>query len=165
MKIFPTLIPFFILLFSLTACKTSPEITHNKEKQILVNPLIVKTTHLSVDATIARLKEIIHSKKDKGMTVFSVIDHKAGAARVGLELVDTQVIIFGNPNIGTKLMQANPQIALDLPMKILVYHDGQLTKIVYRNPLLWKNILPNSEHILLPKIEKVLNAITNAVLK
>jgi uncharacterized protein (DUF302 family) len=54
-----------------------------------------------------------------------------------MELSDTKVILFGNPKLGTKLMQRDPLVALDLPMKVLVYSDNNVTKIVYRDPAKW----------------------------
>lgn len=62
--------------------------------------------------------------KDKGMTVFARIDHAAGAAAEGLPLRPMEVLIFGNAKAGTPLMQAEPTIGIDLPLKALVYEDS-----------------------------------------
>jgi len=59
-----------------------------------------------------------------GATVFARVDHAAGAASVEMELGPTQVLIFGNPKIGTQAMQDDPRAGLFLPMKVLVYEDG-----------------------------------------
>ncbi|NYH40436.1 uncharacterized protein (DUF302 family) [Micromonospora jinlongensis] len=60
-----------------------------------------------------------------GAAVVAVVDHAAAARKVGLSMPDTQVIIFGNPQAGTPLMLARPEIAIDLPMRLMVRDDGQ----------------------------------------
>lgn len=65
-----------------------------------------------------RLQDSLAAEK---IPVFAVIDHKANAVEVGLEMTDARVLIFGNPAVGTKLMQLNPEIALDLPLKFLLW--------------------------------------------
>lgn len=65
-----------------------------------------------------RLLDIMAAEK---IPVFAVIDHKANAAEVGLEMTDARVLVFGNPAVGTKLMQLTPEIALDLPLKFLLW--------------------------------------------
>ncbi|MET8044317.1 DUF302 domain-containing protein [Micromonospora sp. NPDC005215] len=60
-----------------------------------------------------------------GAAVAAVVDHAAAARKAGLTMPDTQVIIFGNPQAGTPLMQARPEIAMDLPMRLKVRDDGQ----------------------------------------
>jgi uncharacterized protein (DUF302 family) len=62
--------------------------------------------------------------KAKGMTVFARIDHAAGALAEGLALRPIEVLIFGNARAGTPLMQAEPTIGIDLPLKVLVYEDS-----------------------------------------
>jgi uncharacterized protein (DUF302 family) len=71
---------------------------------------------------------------DHGMTVVARVDHAAAAAKVGLELRPTEVLIFGNPKAGTLLMQASQSIGLDLPLKALVWQDeAAATWIAYPN--------------------------------
>lgn len=65
-----------------------------------------------------------------GAAVVAVVDHAAAARKAGLSMPDTQVIIFGNPQAGTPLMQAHPQIAIDLPLRIMVRDDGQPGSLV-----------------------------------
>ena len=60
-----------------------------------------------------------------GVRLFATIDHSGEAERVGLVLRETKLLVFGNPQAGTPLMQANPLIALDLPLKILVWEDDE----------------------------------------
>ena len=76
----------------------------------------------SVDETVARLKSILQAK---GITLFSLIDHRGEAAKVGMKMPNTKLLIFGNPKGGTPLMLAAPSIAIDLPLKILVAEDSQ----------------------------------------
>ena len=68
------------------------------------------------------------------MKVFAVIDHSGEARRAGLELRDTQVVVFGSPQAGTPVMAASPLVALDLPLKVLVWSDQGETKVTYTAP-------------------------------
>jgi uncharacterized protein (DUF302 family) len=63
-----------------------------------------------------------------------VFDHSGEAAAHGLELRDTKIVVFGSPAAGTPVMQAVPQAALDLPLKVLVWADGDQTKLTYTAP-------------------------------
>ena len=73
--------------------------------------------------------------KAKGLTVFARIDHAAGAAQVGLPLRPTELLIFGNAQGGTPLMQANQTIGIDLPLKALVFEDaGGKVWLSYNDP-------------------------------
>lgn len=94
--------------------------------------LIVKDSDFGVVKTLDRLGIALERA---GITVFSRIPHDKGAAKVGLTLAPTQVIIFGNPKLGTPLMQSNPVIGLDLPLKAVAWEtaDGK-TKIAYTDP-------------------------------
>src|SRR5271167_1329959 len=76
----------------------------------------------AVDETVDRLKNILRSK---GITLFALIDHSGEAAKVGMTMPPTKLLIFGNPKGGTPLMLAAPSIALDLPVKILIWEDDQ----------------------------------------
>lgn len=89
-------------------------------------------THSSVDETIVRLQALLH---EKGVKVFALIDHSGEAQRVGLEMRPTKLLVFGNPKAGTPLMLAARSIAIDLPMKLLVWEDanGQVW-ISYNTP-------------------------------
>jgi len=83
--------------------------------------------------TVADSVELITTKlREKGFNIFSTVDHSKNAAGVGLELRPTTVIIFGNPNVGTKLMQCAQEYAIDLPQKVLVYEgaDGKVWAVI-----------------------------------
>lgn len=79
----------------------------------------LKSAH-SVDDTADKLESVL---KSKGMNVFGRINHAQGAEKAGLELKPTQVLIFGNPKVGTPLMQCARSVAIDLPQKALVWED------------------------------------------
>jgi uncharacterized protein (DUF302 family) len=73
--------------------------------------------------------------KSKGLTVFARIDHAAGAKEVGLPLAPTLLLIFGNARGGTPLMQAEQQVGIDLPLKLLAWQDGAgKTWLTYDDP-------------------------------
>jgi uncharacterized protein (DUF302 family) len=82
--------------------------------------LTVKASRVSVKETVDRLTAAL---KHKGITPVARVDHAAAAKGVGLELKPTEVLLFGNPKLGTPLMQANIHVAIDLPMKVLVWED------------------------------------------
>lgn len=91
----------------------------------------IKSQH-SVSDTVDKLESAL---KNRGMTIFKRVSHSDGAAKVGLELRPTQLLIFGNPRVGTPLMQCQQLAALDLPQKALVYEDanGQVW-LAYNDP-------------------------------
>jgi uncharacterized protein (DUF302 family) len=70
----------------------------------------------------------------QGMTVFMRIDHGAAAEKVGLELRPTVVVVFGNPRAGTPAMQATPTLAIDLPLRMLIWQDEKGTWLAYNEP-------------------------------
>lgn len=86
-----------------------------------MNGLVTIASRFSVDETVSRLRQTLESK---GVKVFAVIDHSGEAEEVGLRMPPTKLIIFGNPKAGTPLMLAAPTIAIDLPLKILIWEDA-----------------------------------------
>lgn len=94
--------------------------------------IITKTSPRSVTDTVTRLTELVASK---GMTVFAIIDNSGDAHKIGLELRDTKVVLFGSPASGTPVMVAAPLAALDLPLRVLVWADYDQTRISYLDPL------------------------------
>ena len=86
----------------------------------------------NVKETTDRLKSIV---KGKGMTVFNRIKHSEGASKVGIELRDTELIIFGNPKVGGPLMKCQQSVAIDLPQKALIWkNDEAKVWISYNDP-------------------------------
>ncbi len=93
--------------------------------------LTTKLTSLSVPDAVSRLRELLGAK---GVRLFDVIDHSGEAEAAGLTLRDTKVAIFGAPKAGTPVMEAVPQAALDLPLKVLIWRDGDQTKLTTAPP-------------------------------
>jgi uncharacterized protein (DUF302 family) len=87
-----------------------------------INGIVTKLSHHSVDETLAKLIGILQSK---GVAVFATIDHSGEAAKAGMTMPPTKLVIFGSPKAGTPLMQAAPTTAIDLPLKILIWQDSE----------------------------------------
>ena len=94
--------------------------------------IIDKPSNHSVERTVENLKNIMQSK---GVTLFAVVDHSGEAAKVGMKMRPTKLLIFGSPKAGTPLMLAAPSSAIDLPLKILVWEDAQgKVWVAYNSP-------------------------------
>jgi len=110
-------------------------------------------THSSVDVTITHLQSML---QEKGIQIFALIDHSGEAQGAGFEMRPTKLLIFGNPKAGTPLMLAAPSIAIDLPMKLLVWEDasGQVW-ISYNTPdyLQKRHALPQDLAVALGAVE------------
>ena len=86
----------------------------------------------NVEETAVRLEGIL---TEKGMTIFNRIKHSESAGKVGIELRDTELIIFGNPKVGSPLMQCRQSVAIDLPQKALIWEDDKAQVwISYNDP-------------------------------
>lgn len=90
----------------------------------------VQSSH-DVKTTTDRL---VAALEGKGMTVFARIDHAAGAAKVGAELPPTELVVFGNPKVGTPLMKCDRSVAIDLPQKALIREEDGKVWLSYNNP-------------------------------
>ena len=124
-------------------------------------------THKSNHSVKQTTKNLVKALKKKGMTVFKVIKHHKGAKKVGKELRPTTVVIFGNPKVGTPLMQCHQQVAIDLPQKALIWENekGQVL-ISYNDPM----YIENRHRIkgctaVLTKISKALSSFAKAAAK
>lgn len=95
---------------------------------VTMQPVINKASHATVAETEARL---IAEVEARGMKLFATIDHSAEARVAGLELRETKLVVFGNPQTGTPIMQAAPLAGLDLPLKVLVRADLGRTCVSY----------------------------------
>ena len=85
--------------------------------------------------SITKLQNLI---KEQGLTLFETIDHKANATAVKMNLKPETVVVFGNPKMGTVLMNCNPSMGLDLPLRILISTDYEgITSFTYTNPEYW----------------------------
>ncbi len=108
---------------------------HNRQIMTKLNPLQIVVQHspYSVSETVERLEKAI---KAKGMMIFTIIDHSGEAQKVNLSLKDEKVIIFGDPKVGTFLMQENPSIGMELPLRILIWEDEDgLVQVAYLDPI------------------------------
>ena len=93
--------------------------------------VMTKSSPFSVAETVANFNEVVAAKD---MKVFAVINHSDEAEMVGLDLRETTVVIFGAPEAGTPVMEAAPLIALELPLKVLIWDDEGRTKVSYTAP-------------------------------
>jgi len=89
---------------------------------ITVPGFVSKPSKYSVPETIARLSAILKTKR---IAIFALVDHSGEADKAGLKMRPTQLLIFGNPKGGTPLMLAAPSVAIDLPLKALVWQDEE----------------------------------------
>ena len=124
------------------------------------NGLIKKKSAHSVSVTLDRLEKIL---KSKGIGIAVRWNHSAKAKSVGMELRPTEILIFGNPKMGTPLMQSNQEIGIDLPMKALAYQDadGQVW-LVYNDPAyLKKRHGITDKDAVFAKMTGALNAMTD----
>jgi uncharacterized protein (DUF302 family) len=95
--------------------------------------VITKLSGESVAETVDRLRLLI---EDRGFTVFRVIDHSGTAKRVGVRMPDSKLVMFGKPTVGAAVMLAAPLAGLDLPLKVLVWEDGNgAVSVSYNSPV------------------------------
>lgn len=91
----------------------------------LAAPAIADTETMQATGTVAEVMDRLEAAvTEAGATVFARVDHGAGAEEAGMTLADSQLLIFGNPQLGTPVMQEDPLAGLYLPLKMLVYDDG-----------------------------------------
>jgi uncharacterized protein (DUF302 family) len=116
--------------------------------QVTTKGIIDKLSNHSVDQTVEKIKHLLQAK---GVTLFALVDHSGEAGKVGMKMRPTRLLIFGSPKAGTPLMLASPTVAIDLPLKLLVWEDEQgKTWISFNSPDYLKdrhnlpaNLLPN----------------------
>ena len=114
----------------------------------------LKSAH-DVNATANRLESLL---KKKGMTLFARVSHTNGAKKVGLKLRPTELLIFGNPKVGTPLMHCSQSVAIDLPQKALIWEDEKgRVWLSYNDPV----YLAKRHNI--SKCREVINKIKNAL--
>jgi uncharacterized protein (DUF302 family) len=113
----------------------------------------------SVDETVKRLRRILQAK---GINLFALIDHSGEAAKVGMQMRPTKLLIFGNPKGGTPVMLASPSSAIDLPLKILIWEDAQGKVWVTHNSTAYLQERHNLPPELLPNIA-VIEALAKTV--
>jgi uncharacterized protein (DUF302 family)/uncharacterized membrane protein YidH (DUF202 family) len=126
------LIAFFLALVGVTMAvylvsirsTTHSKFEDGKETTMVLNSgtgiVDIRSNH-SVDQTVERIKGILNAK---GVTLFAFVDHSGEAEKVGMKMPPTKLLIFGSPKGGTPVMLAVPSIAIDLPLKVLVWEDS-----------------------------------------
>lgn len=127
----------------------------------MASGIVNVSSDFSVKETSERLETIL---KKKGMKIFNHINHSQGAKSVGIDLRDTELIIFGNPKVGSPLIKCQQTVALDLPQKALIWKDDmKKVWISYNDPkyLVQRHDLKGCEKVL-GKVEKALAGITKA---
>jgi len=127
------IIAFFLALIGLAmviylvSVRGSTNIHSENRKELSMAPatnkgIIDTPSSHSVNETVEKLKTILQSR---GITLFALIDHSGEAEKVGMKMRATKLLIFGSPKAGTPVMLAAPSSAIDLPLKILIWEDGQ----------------------------------------
>lgn len=164
----------FSLLVTVNACSQKETVQNNPPQETAIavvdqtatndNGLITISSPYDVTETGDRLETII---TEKGLTLFTRIDHSANAQKVGAELQPTQLLIFGNPKVGTPLMNCSATTAIDLPQKILVVETkSKGTQVMYNSPqyLQQRHEIQGCDEVL-TKISGVLKGITETAVK
>lgn len=126
-----------------------------------MNGLITATSKFPVKETVDRMVSIIEAQ---GWHLFARIDHAAHARKKGLALRPTELILFGNPEVGTHLMQEQQLAAIDLPMKMLAWEDEQGKVRIAHNSLPWlKQRHGLTDEVTLRAIDEVLTSVRAGV--
>ncbi len=155
----------FLLL--ITSCNSDQKSVTNKEqidlkqKHMNYQGVITKISSQNFEDTYTALVSVINNNPK--LKIVAELDHHANAASVGLPLNPTRIIMFGNPNLGTPLMQSSPITGLDLPQKILVWQDDQgKVKVSYNDPtyLQERHNIEEKKDIL-QKVSSALDGLTN----
>lgn len=127
------------------------------------NRFIKKKSASSVQQTIDKLEAIL---KEKGIAVFAKINHFQNAKDIDLEMNKSQVMLFGNPKIGTLMMQKNIFLSLDLPLKIAVVKDDSSNVwVVYNSTNIFRERYDFSDSEIIERIDTLLDTITNSIIK
>lgn len=126
--------------------------------------VITKVSTKNFEETYNSLKETIADNPN--LKIIAELDHQGNSTSVGLKLNPTRIIMFGNPKLGTPLMQSSQTTGLDLPQKIMVWQDDQdMVKVSYNNPeyLKQRHGIEEKDEVL-EKISEALNKITNVAI-
>jgi uncharacterized protein (DUF302 family) len=93
--------------------------------------MIIKRSTSGFPETVGLLLQAIGRR---GLTLFARIDHSGGAREVGMDLAEEEVVLFGNARSGTPLMQSDPRAGIDLPLRILIWREGEDVLLGFRDP-------------------------------
>ncbi|AFM06027.1 hypothetical protein Fleli_3715 [Bernardetia litoralis DSM 6794] len=127
------------------------------EVKTMTMPFVQKNHSKSVNEIYTSIKSAIEGNPN--LKIIAEINHSENAKGIETEISESRLIIFGNPKVGTQLMQQNQAVAIDLPMKMLVYDDNGTTKVIYNNA----SILMNRYEIILPELEEKINGLLNKI--
>ena len=133
-----------------------------------VEGLVTRPSTYSVDATLDRFEA---AAKQRGFIVFARLDHAAAAKSVGLTMPRATVIVFGNPRVGTPVFLETPTIAIDLPLKAMVWEDstGKVFLSYNSGKYLFDTIYPRhgakADQVVAGKMEAALTAIADEAVK
>lgn len=128
----------------------------------LASSFVELPSRFDVTQTVNKLIDVIKTKQ--GFQVFAVVDHEKNALSVSMKMPQTVLILFGNPTAGTLLMQENPLMAYELPLKILVAHKRGKAIISYRDPRWLAQTYSLYGSKILGEIDKVLKEISSSCL-
>lgn len=146
----------FITCFILILCCTLIQ-----ESQAQAQNIFSKESIYDFETTYQKALHVINEKK---LHLFYVVDHSEAAKQVGKTMENTKVIIFGNPNIGTDIMNLYPTIAIELPLKLLIYEKNGKTFVVFISP---ESYLPQhgipTEHAFIKSTQNLLLNITTTI--
>ena len=135
----------------------------DSKKGTFLETTLSKNTHAQ---SVLKLQRLI---KDKGLILFETIDHQANAKGVQMNLKPETLVLFGNPKMGTVLMNCNPSMGLDLPLRVLVTTDYEgITTFTYTNPEYWSlkhSIKDKNCLAILNKAKMALSNLTDAASK
>src|SRR5271157_612609 len=156
----PVAIAFFLALVGLAmaiyliSVRSSTRLHSGNNEEISMTSTVGKgiinvPSNHSVDQTVEKLTGILQAK---GVALFALVDHSGEAEKAGLKMPPTKLLIFGSPKAGTPLMLAAPSIAIDLPLKILVWEDGQGQVQISWNSPAWVQSRHNLPPELVPNI-------------
>lgn len=112
------------------------------------------------EQTLSKVQQKI---TQEDMQLMQIIRHDQFARKSGQELRPTAVLVFGNPKVGTALMQESAEVAYFLPLKILVYQEGECTVLAYQNPLEYKRLGIKKHQNILQKMQQRLQQIINEI--
>ncbi|KEO75524.1 DUF302 domain-containing protein [Anditalea andensis] len=131
-------------------------------RTVSAQEFIIKTSENSYAKTLQKLKAEI---KSQDMELIQHINHTEAADKVGLDLLPTAVIIFGNPKAGTILMQEDPRVAIELPLRILIWKENEITYLGFQDPIRLLQMYNIETQIdILDNMRQALDLVTNAAI-
>lgn len=144
-----------VLALALAGCATNPRPQPAPPASVLVTVASAHDHATTLTRAVAAIEE-------RGFTLVHRVDHAAAAQTAGLTLEPSTVLVFGNPKGGTPLLQAAPTMALDLPLRVLVWQRDGKTSVSYRDPASVAQAHGAADHPVVPKLRAALEAIAAA---